>query len=151
MKTIRQLEKQCRAILKPYGLKLPKPWRGFKPVWHVWHEPRPMYFMTYRGYLERVTEIHKNKSEEEKPIRFTVMKPVRADLSQLPKYAEREKAYAEWEKTRAGWQKASAKWKKVYTTFMQENRAALIILEAKECPGSTWDWEQNEMMFRGKP
>ena len=103
MKTIKELEEECRAILKPYGLKLPKPWQGHKAVWHVWHEPRPMYFMTYRGYLERVTEIHKNKSEEEKPIRFAAMKPVRADLSQLPKYAEREKAYAEWEKTDAAW------------------------------------------------
>ena len=165
MKTIKELEEECRAILKPYGLKLPKPWRGFKPVWHSWHEPRPMYFLTYRGYLERVIEIHKNKSEDERPIRFAAMKPVHADLSQLPKYAawkkayaawkkayaEREKTYAEWQKAYAEWEKTRAGWQKALAEFMQENRAAFIILEAKECPGSTWDWEQNKMTFRGKP
>ena len=136
--------------------------------------------------MERVIEIHKNKSEDEKPIRFAAMKPVHADLSQLPKYAEREKTYAEWEKTYAeqekayaAWKKAyaerektdaelrkaNAKWKKAYAErektdaelrkalaeFMQENRAALIALEAEECPGSTWDWARNKMTFRGEP
>ena len=141
MKTIEELEAKCRAILRPYGLVLPTPWQECVPVWHGGDEPNPMDMLTYQQYLNRVVEIEKKKSEDEKLIRFPAIRPVQSNLSQLPKYAEWKKAYAGWKKAYAGWETACVE-------FTEENHAALIALEAEECPGSTWDWTQNKMTFK---
>ena len=148
MKTIEELEEECRAILKRYSLVLPTPWQGYVPVWHGWHEPNPIDMLSYRQYLDRVAEIEKEKPEDEKLIRFLAIGPVQSNLSQLPKYTKWGKAYAEWRKADAEWRKADAEWGEVSTKSTEKNQAALIALEARECPGSTWDWTQNKMTFK---
>ena len=123
-----QLEKQASDVLQKHGKKLPKRWRGGKEVWHAWHSPYLAYFLTWRGFLERIIEIENNKPENEKPLRFRLINPVVGKFSKTKAsaawdkaYAVRRKAYAVRRKASAAWvkadavrRKASAAWDKAY-------------------------------------
>ena len=144
---------RARAILKKYGQRLPKRWTGAKPIFHVWHEPYLLWLLTYDEFIERVIEVEENKPDNQKRVRFKLMRPVRAKLSNLPLYADWEKADADWRKAYADWRKADADWRKAYADlqkadadFYSANKDFLTALHAKEC--GCKEWNGLEIIFR---
>ena len=134
--------KQAKAISKKYNFPLLKKWEGYKLFWHVWHQPKLIFLITYPQYLDRIINIEENKPQEQKVERYKLMKPA------LQKF----KADAAWAKACAAWAKADAAWNKAYAA---RNKACaawegknhdLIIAHTKECPGCKWDGEKLPQM-----
>ena len=72
-------ESQASAILKGYGLKLPKQWTGSINCWHRWHKHEVLvcWWTTYDEYLDRIIEVDSIKPINERAIRFMAFRPVR--------------------------------------------------------------------------
>ena len=113
--------KQAKAISKKYNFPLLKKWEGYKLFWHVWHQPKLIFLITYPQYLDRIINIEENKPQEQKVERYKLMKPA------LQKF-----------KADAAWAKACAAW--------EGKNHDLIIAHTKECPGCKWDGEKLPQM-----
>src|SRR3990167_4678220 len=125
MTNLREAKKYC----KQYGATMPKAWKGYKLIWHPWHQPadRLLLPMTYKQYVERVIEIGTEKPQHERKERLRLMKPVmtvkayaawvKAYAAREKAYAARERAYAAWEKAYAAWERANAAREKAYAAL----------------------------------
>ena len=167
--------KQAKAISKKYNFPLLKKWEGYKLFWHVWHQPKLIFLITYPQYLDRIINIEENKPQEQKVERYKLMKPAlqkfkadaawaKADAALAKADATWNKAYAAWNKAYAAlgdaaWVKAYAAWKKACAARAKADAAwakadaawegknhDLIIAHTKECPGCKWDGEKLPQM-----
>ncbi len=104
-------EDRASEILSRFGLEIPLPWEGSRPVWHAWHAPYPVYLMSYEEFVDRIVEIVECKPAREKAQRLRCMRPV-AHLFDSPDYAAWRSADAEWWRADAERQRAYAAWKR---------------------------------------
>ena len=147
MTNLREAKKYC----KQYGATMPKAWKGYKLIWHPWHQPadRLLLPMTYKQYVERVIEIGTEKPQHERKERLRLMKPVmtvkayaawvKAYAAREKAYAARERAYAAWEKAYAALDKANAAWEKANAAWRTKNHDKIMAAHAVECPNCKWD------------
>ena len=101
-------KQQASAILKGYGLKLPKQWTGSINCWHRWHKHEVLmcWWTTYDEYLDRIIEVDSIKPINERAVRFMAFRPVkdkRLRNFNLDKELDKVKAlaWAEYQKAEA--------------------------------------------------
>ena len=148
---------EARKISIKYNFPLIEKWDRYKTFWHVWHQPKLMWFITYIEYIERIINIELQKPQEEKQERFCLMKPVmqkfkadaawkKADAAWKKAYAAGEKAYAKAyaarEKAYVAREKAYAAREKVDAAWESQNHDIIILAHEKECPNCKWDGEK---------
>ena len=131
---------QAKEIAKKYKFALPKEYKGYKMVWHPWHQPasRLLWPMTFDQYIDRIVEIGTLKPENERAERFGLMK---ISLIQ-PKgkaYAAKQNTDAAWWKADAAWQKALAAREKAYAAWLKTDAAKIKAAHERECPNCKWD------------
>ena len=110
---------KARKYCKQHAVALPKAWKGYKLIWHPWHQPasRLLRPMTFQEYVDRLVEIAERKPQDERRERFYLMKPC--------KYVFRSKAHEALSKADEAWPKADAK--------------EIAAAHMAECPNCKWD------------
>ena len=135
---------QASAILKGYGLKLPKQWTGSINCWHRWHQHKFLmcWWTTYNEYLDRIIEVDSIKPTNERAVRFMAFRPVKdkrlrnlnLDKAVAPAWAEYQKA------TDAAW----AEYQKATDAAWAEYQKAIAPAEAEYLKAKDAAWAEYE-------
>ena len=142
-------EVKAQAIAKEFGFELEAAWEGYKPFWHVWHQPKLLYWITYEQYLYRIIEIKENKPKHELQHRFRLLKPVTGVLPvELCKaWMKVDEAWMKWNEawveSRMKWNVAWVKLNETYQKYLPE----IQVLHLAECKGCLWNEKESQLVF----
>ena len=145
---------KARKYCKQHAVALPKAWKGYKLIWHPWHQPasRLLRPMTFQEYVDRLVEIAERKPQDERRERFYLMKPCKY-VFRSKAHEALSKAHEALSKADEALSKADEVWSKAYKARLKAHEALSKADEAwpkadakeiaaahmAECPNCKWD------------